>query len=61
MFRTIALWIPLGVTGLCVLAQLCAMPFLPQDVAVHWGINGEPDNWMPAWTNIAITAILGVV
>jgi len=61
MFRTIALWIPLGVTGLCVLAQLCAMPFLPQDVAVHWGFNGEPDNWMPAWTNIAITAILGVV
>ena len=61
MFRMIAFWLPLGWVAFCVLAQAVVLPLLPHDVAVHWSLNGEPDNWMPAWSNIAITAGIGII
>ncbi len=43
-----------------VLAALSPL-FLPERVAIHFGLGGSPDNWAPAWINALLFAGLDVL
>ncbi len=63
--RPLALWIvavalPLVVWATAVVVQLAWLPELPDPVAIHWGADGHPDGFAPAWAGIALTGGLGV-
>lgn len=52
-------WWPIACVTAVIAAEIIAMPFLPDPVAIHWSLTGEPDGWGPAWGTIAITAAIG--
>ncbi|PZQ88232.1 MAG: hypothetical protein DI534_12270 [Leifsonia xyli] len=56
----VALALPIIVWGVAIAIQLAWLPRLPDPVATHWGANGEPDGFGPAWSSIALTAGLGL-
>jgi len=60
IFRSIALWIPLGVVAICLLAQTTALPFLPAEIISKWSFEGTPTEWRPAWEAIVFTGGFGV-
>lgn len=59
-FRAIALWFPLGFVALCVLAQLAAIPFLPDQIASKWSLAGAPVDWRPAWEAPVVSLAMGM-
>ncbi|MGE0993573.1 DUF1648 domain-containing protein, partial [Bacillus sp. GMa5/2] len=36
----------LGIFFACLLVTLCLYPYLPTRMAVHWNVNGEPNEFM---------------
>ena len=36
----------LGIFFACLLVTLCLYPYLPNRMAVHWNVNGEPNEFM---------------
>ncbi len=58
-FTLVALVLPLVITGAAVVAQLLALPYVPATVAIHWGIDGAPNGFGPAWTLPALTVVVG--
>lgn len=55
----VVVWIPAAmVVGALVVLALW-LPRLPDEIAIHWGANGEPDGFAPAWANVLLTAVLG--
>ena len=45
MRETIRRWYPAGLLAASVLLSVLAYPHLPERVATHWGLDGEPDGW----------------
>ncbi|HEU4829755.1 MAG TPA: SdpI family protein [Gemmatimonadales bacterium] len=39
---------------------LWALPGLPDQVATHWGLNGEPDGWSSRTTAVVLLPLLGL-
>lgn len=60
-YATIALAIPLAVLALLLAAQAALLPLLPDPVASHWGLAGEPDGFSAPWTLPLVTAGAGIV
>ena len=52
--------IPLALTAVGVVLMLIWLPDVSPTIAVHWGANGEPDGFGPAWSTPALTAVLGI-
>ncbi|HEV7991764.1 MAG TPA: SdpI family protein [Gemmatimonadaceae bacterium] len=40
-------WYPLLLTAVGVLMTLAVYPRLPETIAVHWDLDGNPNGWMP--------------
>lgn len=59
-FTLVALVLPtvLVVAGLII--QLISLRWLPDPIAVHWGVNGAPNGFGPAWLTLALTAVVGL-
>lgn len=62
--RTAYLWVGLivplaifAVTGVVIASWL---PQLPNPAATHWGGDGQPDGFGPAWVNLAVPVGLGI-
>jgi hypothetical protein len=55
----IAILLPLIVTLVGILVVVPSVP--SRDIAVHWGIGGEPDGYAPAWVTVLVLAIVGVL
>lgn len=58
-FRLIALVLPVAATAAFAIAQLAMLPAVPEVVAIHWGADGRPDGFGPAWTFPALGVALG--
>ncbi|MRG61176.1 DUF1648 domain-containing protein [Agromyces sp. CFH 90414] len=41
----VVVWLPLAVIAVATAIQLLWIPRLPEEVAVHFGVAGEPDRW----------------
>ncbi|WP_288785476.1 DUF1648 domain-containing protein [uncultured Microbacterium sp.] len=59
-FTIVAVVIPIVLVVLAVVVQLIALPSLPDPIAVHWGFDGQPDGFAPAWASILLTAVVGL-
>ena len=56
----VAVIVPFALALVGVALQLAWLPELPATVATHWGFNGEPDAFGPAWSMPVLLAVLGV-
>jgi hypothetical protein len=55
----IAVLLPLVVA---LVGILVIVPFVPErDIAVHWGLDGTPDGFAPAWVTVLVLAAVGVL
>lgn len=55
----IAILLPLVVT---LVGIVVIVPFVPErDIVVHWGLNGAPDGFAPAWVTVLVIALAGVL
>ena len=52
--------VPVVLTATAVVIQLAVMGQVPDPVAVHWGVGGEPDGYAAAWSVPLLSAGLGV-
>lgn len=50
-------WVLGALCLLSIAGHLAALPFLPDTVPCHWGINGEVDGWMSKYVNL-LTGLL---
>lgn len=57
-FVLIALIFPVVIAGLALILQLLALPQVPDPVAVHWNLLGDPDGFAPGWLSIVLTVVL---
>ncbi len=60
-FRLVALVLPLVIVGAGAAVQVLLIPSLPDPVAIHWGVDGTPDGFAPAWVAIAMFAVVAAV
>jgi len=58
-FAVVGIVVPSLVTGLALVAQLIALPHVPDPVAVHWSGTGGPDGSGPAWSYLVLTLLFG--
>lgn len=59
-FLLVALVLPLAMTLVGLLAQLVVLGDLPDPVAVHWGVGGDPDGFADPTTSVLGFAALGL-
>lgn len=59
-FTLVALVLPAVMTVAGLVVHLIALPTLPDPVAVHWGLSGEPNGFAPAWVTVFLTALVGL-
>lgn len=59
-FILVALVLPAVITAVGVVIQLTVLPGLPDPVAIHWGLSGEPNGFGPAWVTVLLTALVGI-
>lgn len=59
-FVTASLVLPTVITIVALVIQVVALPAVPDTIATHWGINGVPDGFAPAWTTLVLTAVFGL-
>lgn len=59
-FVTASLVLPTVITIVALVIQIVALPAVPDTIAIHWGINGAPDGFAPAWTTLVLTAVFGL-
>lgn len=45
-----------AVVALPVVVALAALPTMPEQVVMHWGVNGKPDRWGSPWTVLLMPA-----
>jgi uncharacterized protein len=55
-----ALIVTFGLLGVMAGVSLWLLPQLPEQVPIHWNIQGEPDGWAPRGTAILMFSGLGV-
>ncbi|RLK48993.1 DUF1648 domain-containing protein [Microbacterium telephonicum] len=59
-FTLVAVVLPIIVVALSLVVQLAVLPSLPDPVAVHWGLDGSPDRFAPAWSSLLLTLLAGL-
>lgn len=57
----IAVLLPFAIAVSGIALQLAWLPELPETIATHWGFDGRPDAFGPAWTTPVLLAVLGAV
>lgn len=57
----VAVILPFAFAVVGVALQLAWLPELPDPIATHWNLVGEPDSFGPAWTMPLLLGVLGVV
>ncbi|MHC2999413.1 DUF1648 domain-containing protein [Microbacterium sp. HJ5] len=58
-YLVVALWVPLALTAVAVALMLIWLPEVPSTIAVHWGGDGQPDGFGPAWSAPLMAAAVG--
>lgn len=59
-FVLIALTLPVLIVLIGVAIQLVVLPTLPDPVANHWGLSGEPNGFGPVWITPLLTVVGGL-
>lgn len=54
-------WLGPGIMLLATLIGLLAYPELPDEIATHWGISGDPDDWTRKSVAVAIMPAIALV
>ena len=52
-------WLGPVLLAAMVVFALAVYPSLPEQVPTHWGLRGEPDDWMPKWPGAFLPPLLG--
>src|SRR5690606_4775678 len=52
-------WLGPVLLAAMVVFALAVYPSLPEQVPTHWGLSGEPDDWMPKWPGAFLPPLLG--
>lgn len=60
-YAIIAIGIPLAVFLVLMIVQFALLPQLPDPVASHWGLSGEPDGFSAPWLLPLVTGGTGFV
>lgn len=60
-YAIIAIGIPLAVFVALMIVQFALLPQLPDPVASHWGLSGEPDGFSEPWLLPLVTGGVGFV
>ncbi|MFC0314169.1 DUF1648 domain-containing protein [Gordonia phosphorivorans] len=60
-FTAVAILLPVFAIVLATAVQLSLLGSLPDQIAMHWNLAGEPDRWAPAWSLPLTTAVLGLL
>jgi uncharacterized membrane protein len=50
----------LAIVGLQILIAICAFPFLPDTVPIHWNIAGQADGFASKWVNTLLFPLLSI-
>lgn len=58
-FTLVALVVPAVLTLVSLVVQLFALPHVPSTIAIHWGANGQPDGFGPAWLQLVLAVVVG--
>lgn len=58
-YLAVATWIPIAATSVAVALMIMWLGDVPADIAVHWGPDGAPDRFGPAWSSPLLAAVLG--
>lgn len=56
----VAITLPSVLTLVAVIAQLVALPSLPDPLAIHWGLTGGPNGFGPVWVPPLLTLLVGL-
>lgn len=59
-FTLVAVVLPAVLTAIAIGIQLIVLPRVPDPIAIHWGANGKPDGFGPAWISIVLAAVVGL-
>lgn len=59
-FVLVALILPAIIVATSVVIQLIVLPTLPDPVAIHWGLSGEPNGFGPVWLTPLLTVAVGL-
>lgn len=59
-FALVAVVLPIAISVVALVAQAFLLPPLPDPVATHWGLDGRPDGFGPAWVNLVLTVVVGL-
>jgi hypothetical protein len=59
-FVLVALVLPVVVMVVAVAIQLALLPLLPDPAAIHWGADGQPDGFAPAWVTTVVVVFFGL-
>jgi hypothetical protein len=57
----VAVIVPFALAVVGVALQLAWLPQLPETVATHWGFDGRPDSFGPAWSLPMLLGVLGLL
>ncbi len=60
-FVAAGILIPVLITVVAVAWQLVLMRSLPDQIAVHWGADGQPNRFGPAWVMVVVTGFGALV
>lgn len=50
----------LAIVGLQILIAICAFPFLPDTVPIHWNTAGQADQYASKWVNTLLFPLLSI-
>jgi uncharacterized membrane protein len=51
-------WLPIGLIALAVVASVLALPYMPERVPIHWGIDGQPTRTAPPAGAIVLSIVI---
>ncbi len=58
-FTLVAVVLPAVLTAIAIGIQLIVLPRVPDPIAIHWGLGGEPNGFGPAWINVVLAVAVG--
>lgn len=60
-FIVVGLVVPVTLWGISTVLQMVWIPRLPDPLAIHWGISGNPDGYGTMWTPFIATMLCALV
>ncbi len=53
-------WFGWACVGIMLLAGVLALPALPEQVSIHWNVQGQVDGYGPRWMAVVFLPVIGV-